>query len=503
MPKKAPYSPEQQQEAISRSQFEQHLHEYGWIVDPTHRDIGEDFYVRVCDSGDPVGITFMVQLKSTADVTKLVGCRDHITYRCKVSSIEQWERSAFPVFLVVWDVNRKTGHWIGIGDIVSDLSRRRSTWRKQRTAAVHIPLGNRIDDAGLARIRERVARHFSEGARRGQNLKGKIVFHFPKTEGADVAFRALQQHLKAGDEVEIDGEFVKEVQFPYWWNWFFPQNGRKIAKMKLSPVPSPDPLPVRLEMLPCAGEAASMDYVELRVEKRGSEQATLSNEQQDTPLYFRFVFESSSNKFAMNVLVRGPGKNVSHTKDVLRFVSALAAGGRLRLTFLRHERTLEARLPRGSISPADHDLLDLVDKLCLIQSKTGSRLKIGSDWSITRDDVQTANLLVEVFQTGRVGLRNVTFNLSLEKSGVVEVLRKYDSNHPVTLSLENANSEANLLGVRISLGPVRQTVTGWLENEEGELRRSIADMGSDDVFEARLVKASVFQEYAHWLPDHS
>jgi hypothetical protein len=74
------YSPQQQQENISRKQFEEFLEQHQWITNDVVPDLGEDILVRIYDKGISTGLSFYVQLKSTSNLKKHLPKSGAISY---------------------------------------------------------------------------------------------------------------------------------------------------------------------------------------------------------------------------------------------------------------------------------------------------------------------------------------------------------------------------------------------------------------------------------------
>ena len=140
-------SEEQEQEYVSRDQFASRLSEYGWLTEPISRDLGEDFLVRIYDQGMSSGLGFLVQLKSVSNLDEYEIQGGYTSYRLEVGDLLHWEASAVPVFIVVWDVNRILGCWIGVPEAIVELNERRPAWRDQKTARVRIPSSNKQNRA--------------------------------------------------------------------------------------------------------------------------------------------------------------------------------------------------------------------------------------------------------------------------------------------------------------------------------------------------------------------
>ena len=107
--------------------------------------------------------------------------------------------------------------------------------------------------------------------------------------------------------MEIEGRFIERIEFPDWWKRIYADEPGEIATFKIEPRLSEQPTPVRIEMLPDKGEAAAIDYLELRQERAGTAEALFTNEKQDIPLQVRFLFFKSERRFTMNVKASEPG----------------------------------------------------------------------------------------------------------------------------------------------------------------------------------------------------
>jgi uncharacterized protein DUF4365 len=110
MKKAIRFTPEKQQELISRYQFCERLVQFGWIpVSP--EDLGEDFIVHVYYERKATGVSFYVQEKS---VTNLQNRQkgDFLPYTFEVKDLKHWENFAQPIILVVWDIMLRAGRWL-------------------------------------------------------------------------------------------------------------------------------------------------------------------------------------------------------------------------------------------------------------------------------------------------------------------------------------------------------------------------------------------------------
>lgn len=494
-------SGQQEQEYISRDQLATRLDEYGWVPDPVFRDLGEDFIVRIFDKGVSSGLAFWVQLKSTQDLDLFKIRGGYISYRVEVVDLKYWETSAIPVFIIIWDTNRKIGCWISVTDAITELDNRRPIWRRQKTVRVRIPYSNETSDAGFRQIRKIVAYHYYPTISRGKSIEIEAKFVFPETPEGQTARRAFEQHFAAGDIAEIDGQFIQELKFSEWWTRLFGKIDPSQGRLVLGPGKSEQPVPARLDLTSQDGVSASVPYVDLRILKRGSNEITLSNEGQQIPLQFLFVFREPDHHFRMTFRVTGPGTNVCDTRDLVSFLDTIARGCKLRITFLETQHTFEPELPGGHIDVPHPEFVSIVDNLCMIQQKTGCTLALDSDWSLADGEIQTINELVEIFKTGRVVKHNAILTGNFRKAALDLMLEVHRTGKPISLRLEGDDSWMELLGIKIPLGPYREHISGVLDISVAELERAIADMEAKDELEVRFVEAQVVEEFTDWLQE--
>jgi hypothetical protein len=241
-----------------------------------------------------------------------------------------------------------------------------------------------------------------------------------------------------------------------------------------------------------------MPYVELRAIRVGSEQITVSNELQSMPLRFRLTFDRSRPHSDISIKLIGPGANVEETFEVLSFLRALADGGRLRITLLHIGQTMHAEFPADAVEAPPPGLLDVIDKLCVIQRETTHTLTLPSDWSPTPTDIDAINELVAIVNTGKATLRNRVFTGLFQKPAVDLFLNAHRAGGPIRLKTKAADGYVELLETRIDLGPFTQHIRGWLDTPAAELETMLAEMGPEDVVEVRLIDADVIEEFDDW-----
>lgn len=493
-------SRQQQQEYRSRDQLADRFDEYGWIPDPISRDLGEDFIVRIYNEGISTGLAFFVQLKSTDDLDRLEIKGGYTSYPLKVKDLIHWDSSAPPVFVIIWDVNRLTGCWTSVHDAIAELDKRKSNWRNQKKVRVRIPRSNGTDDEGMCRIRQCVAYYCYPIVSKGRDVEIHATFTFPDTPEGQASRVALERHLAAGDVAEIDGEFIRELEFSDWWTRLFGEMDPSTGRLILGSRPSEQSVPVRLDLIPPDGDGYVFPYADFMVIKQGFDEFTVSNEHQPVALHFQFVFKRSEQHFTASVKLNGPGANVQETRDVLQFLKALAKGGKMRMTFRRTGKVLDGFLPGGVVDPPNPDFVDLIDTLCLIQQKTGRSLALRPDWAVSHRDVVRAREIVVIFETGRIAYGDATVTGRFQKEALELMLEAYQSGRPIKFRITSDETHVELLGVKISLGPVTRYISGEIGTPTVGLESTVSRMEAEDDLEVNLVNAEVIEEFANWVP---
>ena len=496
-------SKQQQQEYISRDHLATIFDEIGWVPESISRDLGEDFLVHIFDKGFSSGLDFYIQLKSTEDLLSFRVSDGNISYPLKVKDLEHWDISAVPVFVFVWDVGARTGHWTSVGDAIKNLDERTPNWRDQKTTKIRIPRSNGTDDVGLRKLREGVAHYYYPLISKDKPIEIKAKFVFPDTSEGRVVHSAFVRHFTAGDPVNIDGQFIQELEFSEWWTRLFGKIDPSKGYLSLGPAVSEELIPMQLDMIPRSGATTHIPYVEFRVIKQGSEEITLSNEHQPTPLHFQFVFRRPDRCFTMSVKATQPGINVEETKRVVMFISALAKGGKLRMTRLQEGTHDDFEIPEGGVDAPDPDIIRLIDRLCLIQQKTGCNLSLPSDWSSpSKDDFRAIDELIAILDTGRTDSQNMTVTLTVEKAGLEMILERIRDNKPIDLKLVSEDGWIELLGAKVALGPFTQYVNGVLDISSDEIEKETAKMEPGDEMKVAIVNAQVVEEFPNWMGEN-
>ncbi|MEP7121708.1 MAG: DUF4365 domain-containing protein [Byssovorax sp.] len=494
------YSPEQRQEDRSEAQLRDRFAELGWPVDRVDRDLGEDLNVRVYDDGASTGLGFHVQLKSTADSSKLKLTRsDSLAYDLEVKDLLHWEVSTTLVVLVVWDVTTRTGWWTPVPTILDELDKSNEGWRNKGEVAVHVPLASSTDDAGLVHLRRVIADHTLPLVPRADR---SYSLAFPNTELGVAGRQMFDRALDLGESVTFPEGFLPVIEFPSWHRRIYGSAGPgDLVEITMTPTAWRQAKPLRIEVVSTEGSSlAALSYVELRLVVPGRKRRVWNNEHQKPSVVLSVDTEANGLRLQFRHI--GPGKNLYEAREAVGFLLACADPGSVIRVISLEDGNVVASGPTASATGsydalAMRERLEVLDKLVFIQQRVpgcGS-VSMKALEEVTPDDV---DLIGTVFQILRDGKVESVKAISLEIEPAEEPLPEVDCE--VRFDLKESTVE--LLGLNIQLGDVRATVVDSKLYMAALRAAQVRANASGTVIPVRFEDLQIVEEYLDWLPGH-
>lgn len=504
MTKPIRYTSEKQQERISRRQFCERLDEFGWIASPPDEDLGEDFIVHIYFQGRAAGVTFHVQLKSVTNLHER--CKDdYLIYdEIQVKDLKHWEDFSLPVVLVVWDINLREGRWALIDNVIADLDQRNPKWRGNKSKArVRIPWHNTTDDAGLAWLKQSIGYSLYPLIAKDKRLEiKKLKLRLPDTEEGRATQEGFERFLKEGEPVTIKGEFIHGFEASEWWmKWFGTEN---LVEIGLDSRSSSESLPVGIDMIGANGKIAPISSVELRMIKSGQETSTFSNEHQSSPLHFQFTIPKSGKdkKFTILAKLNNMGRYVCETRDIMKFLEAMAAGGTLRLTSLTLDNaSLSFPVPPNLEEAPDPRFVQFIDKLCKIQNKVDQIILVPVE-GLTSNDINAINKLTSIIQFGKTTTSTEAEELVLrefedETLNLILDIHRHDK--PSRVRRPFSDTHVKLLDIEIPTGRMTRYVTGKPALSVTELEEAIGKLEPGEYLAVKFVDVEIVEVFPDWF----
>jgi hypothetical protein len=509
---------EQQQEYISLDQCSARLSTYGWIRNELKRDHGEDVLIQIYEDGNSTGLSFLLQCKSTTDLSSLTHRRDRATlsYTFEVADLLHWEISTSPVVAVVWDVRQQHGCWTLVSAAIRQLDARSKGWRRRKSAAVHLPVANGTDDTGFVRLRRAVADHYLPiVTQQHQSMTITPTFVFPHDAEGQSAFAALQAFIDTGEPIVIDGKFIKKVQMPEWWTRLYGRAG-EVESISMSSGDSDRSVACRLEIDTSRfAQPVAVPYVDLRVVRAGRRQFVLSNAHQQIPIHVSMTARHSQDSNVANwgftFDVEHVSTNPYEAREAAAFSLALHTGKRLRLISCASGKDiLSSEFPKLKEAAHSVEFLErwpeVLDKLCFIQPRVArfGAVRISKRWLRAKDEAAILRLH-RICTTGEeraVGSLSMTIDpatMSLESIlQAVAACEREPSNpaHCIKIVLP-ARDSLRIATVAVPLGRVEVTFM-----DSRPLLAQMADLARTAVAPTQIEHkgAAVVRRYLDWLP---
>jgi predicted nucleotidyltransferase len=495
------YTLQKKQERISRHQLCERLDEFGWVPSSPAEDLGEDFLVHLYFQGQATGIIFHIQLKS---ITNLNERRrgDYLVYDdFEVKDLKHWEAFSQPVVLVVWDVKLREGRWALVDDTIKDLDERRPTWRTNKSKVrVYIPWQNTTDDAGLIRLKQSIGRYFYPLISQNKSLELRIELRFPDTEIGSTAFRAFERAIKEGEPVEVEGEYIQNLEFSEWWMRWFGEFDAKDMRIRLGPQESVKAIPAYIDFISSDGETFSAPTTELKPTGVGTEIIKLSNRHQNPPLIFYFTIprdEHKKGEVSIRLNSENWGRNVSETREFVRFLQVATTGGKLILNSPPHGNILTIPVspqPEKALGP---QLFQLLDKLCNIQDKIGQIIQIPSA-GLTDKDVQAIDEILAIIEYGKTISKTSEVTGEFKGQALEIMLEGHRQGKPIHLRISYPESFVELFDREIPTGRMTRHITGTPELSVSELEEAIKKLSPNKYLTIKFVDVEIVEVFPDW-----
>lgn len=492
--------PSSKQELISRCQFSEVMIQHEWLPHSQVLDLGEDLYVHIYLDGIATGVGAFFQLKSrrewSGDFLKDGATLKH---RFEVSDILHWEGFAQPCVLVFWNIALRAGRWQTVGAAIADLDHRRPQWRQQATATVRFPEACDFDRPGMKLLRQTIGHINYDLIAKGRPMEFKVSVPTDGSPEARAARAAWDEFRRTGKRLELVGSQIRSFTGSQWWDrWFGDEADPDKQMLVIENRGSDITMPATLRVTGRDRVCATIRQVQLKITQSGTDVIVLSNEDQLHPLKVRFAVPRQPNIKVgpSEIRLKGWGSDVCETRELMRFASALGSGGSLAVDLnLPDGQTTTFRMAMKDFSPlVTGGNLRLLDSLCSVQELSGIRLSLPND-GISPDDLRTLEHLMSAYVDGRVTESNHKVTLSMVGEGLHKLAQELGPDGSFQLRSHEAESEHELLGQRIDLGPVVTLVRGTLEEDRtliGKIAESLVDGGTGAI---HIADAVITYEY--------
>jgi hypothetical protein len=498
------------------------LAEHWWTIGDIRRDIGVDHLVQVCDKTDdghaePVGLSFLVQLKSISKPSKHQVRDDPsvIIYRFYVSDLIHWSREACaPVVLIVWDIKNRVGYWRLVSDVLEELDKS-ADWRSKTKVTIRFAKTKDTSRAGLNALRWALADEVLPilEARFGPvEMKLNFSVSLKDAEGRRVADE-LERFRTTGEPVRVPSKYIT-MEFSPWAQRLYGEIKPEYVDLGGG---SPRLSSARIEIFSTEfAEPVVIPYVAFWQIRGGTHEVVASNRRQKLPIIIKVHQKLvdgdcrvAKMKYSVQMRWEAIGDTILEMRDNARIVLAFATGTRLRVIFKKTGRS-DYPMPKIKMNESIDVLRARVDLLSTLVSIEHRLLSFGRIHvhipSVSDADLATLQDVVELCGTGEitsVGNFGMTINPQrLNLAEIQELERRCERDPEDRSSWLHCNGvlrseELDFFGVKIPLGDGNLLIKcGAVQLKQ--IAAAIQDGSTRTRIEAH--NTTLVRAYTDWLP---
>ena len=495
------YTSQIKQEQISRQQLSERFIDYGWIPTPVNTDLGEDFMVHIFINNEATGITFHLQEKS---LTNLLERRkgDYLLYPLKVKDLKHWESFLQPVVLIVWDIKLREGRWAIIQDLVPRMDSRQPEWRQKPDTSkisVYIPWVNSTDDSGLAMLKRTIGQFCFPLISRGKKLQAQFTIAFPQTSRGKEAAKGFDDFIREGTPISLQGEYIRNFSFSDWWAKWFGNIPSDSLVVELDNIPKI--YKVAIQVISSRDQRHSQGIsTELALLRAGSERIQFSSAHKNSPLHcdLDVRFTPTGQSGSVTFSIASGGISVLDAKQAISFLRAIQDGGKISFAFPENGEHLDFDLPSNPIGGISDQFADWVEKLIMIQSKTGVFFRI-PEIGLTYADGEDIDELFDIVTTGCVKLSDMSITMQMKGDALRRLLGLQKEGKPAPrFRISRPAFSMELLGASITLGPTSQEFQGAFATDLVKFEEMVGQADYDTYLPVIFDRVEIVKRFPNW-----
>lgn len=305
---------------------------------------------------------------------------------------------------------------------------------------------------------------------------------FPPTPEGTLKYEEMQRFLKEGEPVELDAEFLDELDYPEVFSALSP--GATVQTIKMGPSLIDPPLLRRCILVGSGGTCFVLDYVHFTHSQGGSESAAITNLGQGIPFRVRLSADRKNpgrGSFNISWELRGD-PDAYFFWQVSTLQRVFSEGG---VVIIKdwHTNVTEIELPFApdpSYTPPE-GALELARQLALIQTATGVVLRVGEQ-GFGDEDLSEIAWVAEVVNGGRHLVKDGTATVVLTDETESPPCHLHEGAHVSISQVVTENEVVEILGEGVELGPKLLQYDGPIATVESvEERTAFTIQASDDL----------------------
>ncbi len=322
---------------------------------------------------------------------------------------------------------------------------------------------------------------------------------FPNTPEGNKLFTSFEDFRKKGTPFTITKPFIKD--FSIHDELLKLIDDRNIEKLELSSAKAPLLSNVKISVIRKKALKASLENIELSVDRSGTEEILLSNKSQKYPLQVEAIFNKKKKVISFHFSINPFNYNVKQVLESEKFYSEMVKGGILRMENIETGLDfVNSQISKIETKETSKQGLKLLEKLLFIQKKTNIPIIVPSE-DITREDVEYIYEIAEILEKGKITLRKASLNFNILPCGVDFWINsaKDEMANPLVMT---RTTSYNVLGINIPIGPTKISCDKMYipEIQYNQLLEQVKE--GLEVYEIQLIpfeNTPVIAEYEKWM----
>jgi hypothetical protein len=338
------------------------------------------------------------------------------------------------------------------------------------------------------------------GASQEKPFEINFTFAFPDTPEGRIAKNAFERSITTGTPVDIEAPYIQSIKFPDSFNQLIGDQFKQ-SSLHIEPLINQVQFLARIQLKCDDGDGFILNYVQFKVIQSGTEEVTLSNEDQPIPVQIKLVLSLKEQKATVHFHIPVAQLNVYQLLDVLYLMRAIS---KPMVAQIIHLDTgilfFEQHQIVGVCEAPDPRFIEALKDLAAIQIKLQQPIMYPNR-ELTLDEINTIEQLRIILHEGKQVLKWNTLNLAMLPEGVRILLKTFENGKSGTLVFRSQET-VSLFDIELPLGEVETRIEKVELINKQEIQKHLDEVQNDETpIECNFVPVDdspVIKKYLNW-----
>jgi hypothetical protein len=339
------------------------------------------------------------------------------------------------------------------------------------------------------------------GASREKPFNIGMTFNFPNTEEGQLAKSAFERSFATGVPVDIRSPYIKSIEFPESFSQLLGKEAIP-SSIHIESINNQIYLLARMEFISDDGDRFVLDYVHFTVAQSGTEESTLTNENQPTPIQIKLILFLKQQRASIQFHFQADQVNVHQILDAVNLFNIASKPMTVKITDLNTGIIMFTQhYDKGVCGSPDSALVEMFKDLNEIQIKL-QRPIFYPNRQLTSEEENTIGLLRTIFhERGKVTTGWEAITISLTQEGAKHSVEKFKDGKTDYVKL-TGQEMITLFGIDLPLGETEVIIeNACLRNEDEVLTRLTQAISENEVIDCEFIPmngSAIRKQYLNW-----